>query len=182
MKEKVHTRLAIHVALMALMVSAAAGAIEPMMTEWGVHVTAANAWRGYPRPQMAREGWCCLNGEGDYAVTAITNTTGRPEKWDGKICVPFAIESVLSGVGDVLEPHQYLWYTREVELDPRPDERILLHFGAVDFRAIVYLGHDEVAALRQEGREYADRARLGSDGRIYPEPRQAVDQPPERSL
>ena len=151
MKEKVYTRSAIHVALMALMVSAAAGAIEPMMTEWGGRVTAANAWRGYPRPQMAREGWRCLNGEWNYAVTAITNTPGRPGKWDGKICVPFAIESVLSGVGGVLEPHQYLWYTREVELDPRPGERILLHFGAVDFRAIVYLGHDEVAVTPHEG-------------------------------
>ena len=146
------TRLSVAVSVMALLVlSALADAAGPMLTEWGEHVTSANAWRGYPRPQMVRESWTCLNGEWDYAVTAITNTLGRPEKWDGKIRVPFAIESVLSGVGRPLEPHEYLWYTREIELDPRPGERILLHFGAVDFRAIVYLGHDEVAATPHEG-------------------------------
>ena len=134
-----------------LPLSLAAHAAGPMLTEWGERVTSANVWRGYPRPQMVRESWCCLNGEWDYAVTAITNTPGRPEKWDGKIRVPFAIESVLSGVGRPLEPYEYLWYTREIELDPRPGERILLHFGAVDFRTIVYLGHDEVAVTPHEG-------------------------------
>ena len=125
-------------------VSGVAGAAGAMKTEWGEKVTSENAWRDYPRPQMVRESWTCLNGDWDYAVTAITNTTGRPAKWDGKIRVPFAVESVLSGVNRLLEPHEYLWYTREIALNPQPGERILLHFGAVDFRAIVYLGHDEV--------------------------------------
>ena len=118
----------------------------PMMTSWGEKVTSGNAWRSYPRPQMERTNWTCLNGDWDYAVTAITNTLGCPEKWDGKIRVPFAFEAPLSGCGGrLLEPEEYLWYTRDVELDPKPGERILLHFGAVDFRAMVYLGHDEVA-------------------------------------
>jgi hypothetical protein len=38
-----------------------------------------------------------------------------------------------------------------IELDTKPGERILLNFGAMDFRAIVYLGHDEVAATPHEG-------------------------------
>ena len=123
-----------------------------MLTPWGENVTDDNAWRDYPRPQMVREGWTCLNGAWDYAVTAITNTAGRPEAWDGKIRVPFALEAPLSGCGGrLLEPWEYLWYTREIELDPKPGERILLHFGAVDFRAIVYLGHDEVASTPHEG-------------------------------
>ena len=118
----------------------------PLMTEWGEKVTSENAWRGYPRPQMERANWTCLNGDWDYAITAITNTPGRPVKWDGRIRVPFALEAPLSGCGGrLLEPDEYLWYTREIDLDPKPGERILLHFGAVDFRAIVYLGHDEVA-------------------------------------
>lgn len=129
-----------------LVIAAETAKSEPMMTPWGEKVTSENAWRGYPRPQMVRANWTCLNGDWDYAITAITNTPGRPEKWDGKIRVPFALEAPLSGCGGrLLKPEEYLWYTREIELDPKPGERILLHFGAVDFRAIVYLGHDEVA-------------------------------------
>ncbi|MCR5752462.1 MAG: beta-galactosidase [Kiritimatiellae bacterium] len=129
-------------------VSATAFAVfaEPMMTPWGEKVTSENAWRGYPRPQMVRAGWTCLNGEWDYAIDAITNALSLPGKVEGKIRVPFALESPLSGCGGrLLAPDEYLWYTREVELDPKPGERLLLHFGAVDYRAIVYLGHDEVA-------------------------------------
>ena len=118
----------------------------PMMTPWGEKVTAENAWREYPRPQMVRSNWTCLNGEWDYQITSVTNTMGRPKEWAGKIRVPFALEAPLSGCGGrFLAPDEYLWYTREIELDPKPGERTLLHFGAVDFRAIVYLGHDEVA-------------------------------------
>ncbi|MBR2837980.1 MAG: beta-galactosidase [Kiritimatiellae bacterium] len=122
-----------------------------LMTEWGERVTAANAWREYPRPQMVREGWTNLNGEWDYAVTSVTNTPGRPEKWDGRILVPFCIESALSGVGRPLEPDQFLWYTRTIECDPKPGERILLHFGGVDFRTMVFIGHDEVTDVPHEG-------------------------------
>lgn len=135
-----------------LALAGVAAQAELMLTPWGEKVTSENCWREYPRPQMARAGWQCLNGDWDYAITSITNTPGRPEKWDGKIRVPFALEAPLSGVkGRLLQPQEYLWYTREIELDPKPGEKILLHFGAVDFRAIVYLGHDEVAATPHDG-------------------------------
>jgi len=137
---------------LALPLAGAVAQAELMLTPWGEKVTSENCWREYPRPQMARAGWQCLNGDWDYAITAITNTPGRPEKWDGKIRVPFALEAPLSGVkGRLLQPQEYLWYTRALELAPKPGEKILLHFGAVDFRAIVYLGHDEVAATPHEG-------------------------------
>ena len=75
-----------------------------------------------------------------------------PKAWDGKIRVPYCLEAPLSGTGGrLLEPTEYLWYRRKVTLDPKPGEKILLHFGGVDFRAIVYLGHDEVAATPHEG-------------------------------
>ena len=90
-------------------VLAYAPAKSPLMTEWGEKVTPENAWREYPRPQMVRSNWTNLNGEWDYAVTSVTGTSGRPEKWDGKILVPFAIESALSGVGRLLQPDQFLW-------------------------------------------------------------------------
>ena len=135
-----------HLLAAALLVFAAETAkAEPMLTPWGEQVTSENCWRGYPRPQLARANWTCLNGDWDYAITAITNTAARPTEWTGRIRVPFALEAPLSGCGGrLLEPDEYLWYTRTIDLDPKPGERILLHFGAVDFRAIVYLGHDEV--------------------------------------
>ncbi len=123
----------------------------PMLTEWGAKVTDENCWRGYPRPQMVRGNWTNLNGKWDYAVTSVTQTPGRPLKWDGKILVPFPIESALSGVGRLLEPDQFLWYTRKIECDPKPGERILLHFGGVDFRTMVFVGHDEVTDVPHEG-------------------------------
>ena len=132
--------------ILSIILSALAAQSAPMMTPWGEKVTSENAWRDYPRPQMERALWTCLNGDWDYAITAITNTPGRPVQWDGRIRVPFALEAPLSGCGGrLLKPDEYLWYTRTIDLDPQPGERILLHFGAVDFRAIVYLGHDEVA-------------------------------------
>lgn len=144
-KEYIMKNLCYLLSAALLVIAAETAKSEPMMTPWGEKVTSENAWRGYPRPQMERANWTCLNGDWDYAITAITNTPGRPEKWDGKIRVPFALEAPLSGCGGrLLKPEEYLWYTREIELDPKPGERILLHFGAVDFRAIVYLGHDEV--------------------------------------
>ena len=133
-------------ALLAALAQAA-----PMMTMWGEKVTPGNAWRGYPRPQMVRANWTNLNGEWDYAVTSVTNTPGRPEKWVGKILVPFPIESALSGVGRLLRPDEFLWYTRTIECDPKPGERILLHFGGVDFRTMVFVGHDEVTDVPHEG-------------------------------
>lgn len=123
----------------------------PMMTTWGEKVTSDNAWRSYPRPQMVRSGWTNLNGDWDYAITSVTNTPGRPEKWDGKIRVPFAVESALSGVGRLLKPDEFLWYTRRIVCDPKPGERILLHFGAVDFRTMVFIGHTEVTDVPHEG-------------------------------
>jgi hypothetical protein len=88
---------------------------ELMLTPWGEKVTSENCWRSYPRPQMEREGWTCLNGDWDYQITSITNTMARPEKWAGKIRVPFALEAPLSGCGGrLLEPHEYLWYTRKI--------------------------------------------------------------------
>ena len=132
-------------------VLAYAHAPSPLMTTWGEKITPENAWREYPRPQMVRANWTNLNGEWDYAVTCVTNTPGRPTKWDGKILVPFCLESALSGVGRLLEPDQFLWYTRTITCDPKPGERILLHFGGVDFRTMVFIGHNEVTDVPHEG-------------------------------
>ena len=137
--------------LIAAAVPAIAMSAGPMFTEWGEKVSSDNAWREYPRPQMVRDGWTCLNGDWDYAITAVTNTPGRPEKWAGKIRVPYPIESQLSGVGRFLEADEFLWYTRKIEVHPKKGFRTLLHFDGVDFRAQVYIGHDEVTDVPHAG-------------------------------
>ena len=140
------------VILLAVAASAAAAlTAAPMMTPWGEKVTSENAWRAYPRPQMERANWVSLNGDWDYAITSVADTPGRPEKWDGKIRVPFAVESALSGVGRLLEPDQFLWYTRKITCAKVPGERILLHFDGVDFRTMVFIGHREVTDVPHEG-------------------------------
>ncbi len=128
-----------------------AAAAAAMMTTFGEKVTPENAWRDYPRPQMVRENWTNLNGLWDYAVTDVTKTSGRPTTWDGKILVPFALESKLSGVGRLLEPNEFLWYTRTIVCHPQKGKRILLHFDGVDFRTMVFIGHAEVTDIPHEG-------------------------------
>ncbi|MGN0846107.1 MAG: glycoside hydrolase family 2 protein [Kiritimatiellia bacterium] len=126
-------------------------AAAAMMTTWGEKVTSDNVWREYPRPQMVRANWQNLNGDWDWAVTSVTNTPGRPTKWEGKIRVPYAIESRLSGVGRLIQPDEFLWYTRTITCNPRKGVRTLLHFGGVDFRTMVFIGHTEVTDVPHEG-------------------------------
>ena len=114
------------------------------MTPWGENLTPENAWTEYPRPQLARDEWTNLNGLWDYAVSAANDDV--PAKWDGKILVPFAIESALSGVGRLLQAEEQLWYRREFRLAeaPRRGRRLALHFGAVDYRTQVFVNGVEV--------------------------------------
>ena len=134
-----------------LSVAAHVAVAGTMTTEWGEKVTSENCWREYPRPQMVRMNWTCLNGDWDYAVTSVTNTPGRPSRWDGKIRVPYPIESALSGVGRLLRPDEFLWYARTIDCAPKKGERILLHFDGVDFRAMVFIGHVEVTDVPHAG-------------------------------
>ena len=142
-------------ALMAMLAVAVYGEAaytgNGMITEWGAKVTAENAWREYPRPQMERAHWICLNGYWDYAVTSVTNTPGRPKQWAGKILVPFVPESRLSGVARLIEPDEFLWYTRKLVCHPVKGRRLLLNFEGVDFRAMVFIGHREVTDVPHFG-------------------------------
>jgi beta-galactosidase/beta-glucuronidase len=116
-----------------------------LMTQWGEKVTPDNAWREYPRPQLARERWHNLNGLWDYAITS--KTAPAPAKFDGKILVPFAPEAALSGVGKILQPEERLWYRRAFEVPIAwKGERILLHFGAVDYECALWVNGGFVGA------------------------------------
>lgn len=107
-----------------------------LSTVWGEEAGPGEVPMEYPRPQLYRRNWICLNGLWHYA---FTENGGRPEAFEGKILVPFSPECRRSGVGKRLEPGGYLWYFRSVEL-PRVEKgsRLLLHFGAVDERCIVW--------------------------------------------
>src|SRR5215813_13702655 len=101
-----------------LAVSALAQTWKPapvtLKTQWGEKVTPANAWREYPRPQFVRERWENLNGLWDYAITP--KTAAMPSKFDGRILVPFSVESSLGGVGKGLNPDQRLWERRQFQV------------------------------------------------------------------
>lgn len=92
----------------------------------------------YPRPQMEREVWLNLNGSFDYAVTDKDAEDCR--NFEGKILVPFAIESELSGVERQLYPEERLWYRRFFTLSESfKNKHVLLHFGAVDWQCEVFV-------------------------------------------
>ena len=100
----------------------------------------------YPRPQMKREQWTCLNGPWDYAVLPEGE---KPEEWQGKILVPFSPEAPLSGVGRIVQPDETLWYHRTFSWqDDVPGSRTILHFGAADQRAAVFINGKEAGKHR----------------------------------
>jgi beta-galactosidase/beta-glucuronidase len=84
----------------------------------------------YPRPQMTRLEWVNLNGQWDYAI--LPKGSSAPKTFDGKILVPYPVESLLSGVQKPLLPDQCLWYQRTFSNPAKQGQRVLLHFGAVD--------------------------------------------------
>ncbi|RHW19487.1 glycoside hydrolase family 2 [Sphingomonas gilva] len=108
------------------------------MTSWGKKVTPENAWRSYPRPQLKRAKWRNLNGLWDYAITAPS--VARPTRMDGKILVPFAVESRLSGVARRVDPEDRVWYRRSFTVPADwAGQNVMLNFGAVDYEANVWV-------------------------------------------
>src|SRR4051812_18078228 len=110
-----------------------------LQTRWAAQVTPDRVLPEYPRPQLARAAWTNLNGPWTYALVAAT--APRPESFSGQILVPFPVESQLSGAGVWVAPDQRLWYRRTFPspVKSRPDDRVLLNFGAVDWECAVYV-------------------------------------------
>lgn len=109
-----------------------------LSTPWTEDVDKQAPLPEYPRPQLRRDRWQNLNGLWDYTVTP--REAPAPVHYDGSIVVPFAIESRLSGVQRKLLPDDRLWYRRLFEAPPlNSNERLILHFGAVDWEAEVWL-------------------------------------------
>lgn len=93
----------------------------------------------YPRPQVVRDAWQCLNGEWDFAFDDQRRYSLPDDdiEWTHRITVPFAPEAERSGLGDT-GFHTVCWYRRTFELET-PAPRTMLHFGAVDYRARVWV-------------------------------------------
>ena len=107
--------------------------MEQLYTRWGKNLDRDHVLEEYPRPLLMREDYQILNGWWDYAFTIDYK---QPQQYEGRILVPFSPETALSGVGRQLKPDEYLWYRRNFDLPgwdrEKGQNRILLHFGAVD--------------------------------------------------
>ena len=116
----------------------------------------------YPRPQLRRQDWTNLNGEwrfafddadvgyeGDWQQVTADELEAAGPPFDKTILVPFCFQAALSGIGD---PgfHDVVWYARELPHLPPPsaDERLILHFGAVDYQATVWVNGELVGEHR----------------------------------
>ena len=110
---------------------------ENIRTSWAEEINPANPHPEYPRPQMVRADWMNLNGLWNYSVTDAAAETFAAE---GKILVPFAIESSLSGVGRRVAKNEALWYEREFVVPKTwKGKNVRLNFAAVDWSAEVYV-------------------------------------------
>jgi beta-galactosidase/beta-glucuronidase len=120
---------------------------DKILTTWGEHLDASAPHPEYPRPQLVRKNnWQNLNGLWNYAITD-KDVVQIPSKWDGKILVPYAVESALSGVGKRLTKDQALWYISNIMLSKSVHkDNVILHFGAVDWRCDVYVNSRHVGS------------------------------------
>ncbi|MCW5951288.1 MAG: DUF2804 family protein [Propionibacteriaceae bacterium] len=114
-----------------------------LLTPWGETLDPERVLPEYPRPQLERDSHINLNGHWEYVITSAAQTSWP--RFEGRILVPFSPEAALSGVGRTLQPAEALWYRRSFTLPAgfRKD-RVLLHFGAVDSDAEVWVNGSAV--------------------------------------
>lgn len=111
---------------------------DKIKTAWADKVDPACPLPEYPRPTLVRPAWQNLNGHWNYAIRPAD--APQPELFDGKILVPYSVESSLSGVQRRLAENEVLWYERRFTVPAEWRQgALLLHFGAVDWEADVYL-------------------------------------------
>ena len=116
---------------------------DKIKTSWGEQLDPKNVLPEYPRPIMERNDWKNLNGLWKYAITP--KGTPAPAAYQGDILVPFAVESSLSGVGKMINEKEELWYQRTFDVPSNwRGKQILLHFGAVDWKAEVWVNDVKV--------------------------------------
>lgn len=107
-------------------------------TRWSDKVNLDKPLFEYPRPQLVRNDWQCLNGKYDFTVTS--KTEDFPQNYDYEIIVPFSPESYLSGIERTIQPDEYIWYRKKFILDDCfQGKRVILNFEAVDWRCMIYV-------------------------------------------
>lgn len=107
--------------------------MEKLLTRWGRELNREMPLNEYPRPQMTRDSFICLNGIWEYAIYPTgTSFSG----YEGDIVVPFSPECVLSGVERSVTPDDTLYYRKKFTFK-KTNDRVLLHFGAVDYKCEV---------------------------------------------
>ncbi len=118
---------------------------DKIKTDWAGKIDPNNVLPEYPRPIMERADWQNLNGLWDYAI--LPAGQAEPNSFDGKILVPFAAESSLSGVQKPVGENNELWYKRTFTVPAKwKGKNVLLHFGAVDWKAEVYLNDVKIGS------------------------------------
>lgn len=118
---------------------------DKIKTKWSETIDVNNVLPEYPRPIMERQDWTNLNGLWEYAI--LPAGQNEPQKYDGNILVPFAVESSLSGVQKELGKDNELWYKRSFTVPANwKNKTILLHFGAVDWKTEVYLNDIKIGS------------------------------------
>ena len=118
---------------------------DKIKTSWAEKIDVKNVLPEYPRPIMERAEWVNLNGLWDYAI--LKAGLNEPTKFDGKILIPFAVESSLSGVQKTVGAENEVWYKRNFTLpDKWKNKKILLHFGAVDWKAEIWLNDIKIGS------------------------------------
>lgn len=111
---------------------------DKIKTPWAEKVSPKLPWNVYPRPQLKRAQWVNLNGQWNYAIKGLQG--GEPASFDGKILVPYPIESSLSGVGKTLTKDNILWYNRTFTIPSAwKGKNVKLNFGGVDWKAEVFV-------------------------------------------
>ena len=118
---------------------------DKIKTAWAEKIDPNNPLPEYPRPQLVRDQWQNLNGSWDYAI--LPKGSNEPAAFDGKILVPFAIESSLSGVQKMVGDKNELWYHRSFTVPATwKNKSLVLHFGAVDWKADIWVNDIKVGA------------------------------------
>ncbi len=120
--------------------------LTPLSTPFSENLNPEAILPEYPRPQLQRDSFISLNGYWDYT---ITSDDAFPSVFEGKILVPFSPECSLSGVNRQLKPTEFLWYRTFLPANAKElssNGHLILHFGAVDYEAEVFLNGRHAAS------------------------------------
>nr|WP_245930390.1 RICIN domain-containing protein [Allonocardiopsis opalescens] len=145
MRRRIHL-LAAALALIAPMLTAAPAEAQPveppLSTPWTDEVSPDNALPEYPRPQLTRDDWLNLNGTWEWEPAEPGEAPPIGRELEREILVPYPVESALSGIA---EQHSDMWYRRSFTVpEDWAGRDVQLNFGAVDWRATVWVNGTEV--------------------------------------